>query len=129
MLSVPRESSMMLEGWFETDKGMEPFLLEDQGSFVEAIKEMVAYDPENFGFTDMEIEWNGEDATKLAYDTVEEIHDQTEKEGCKYYIRDKVRGYGVVENQYWSTREEAEKAALTWSGQTGGQYVVEVTNK
>ena len=37
MLSVPRESSMMLEGWFETDKGVEPFLLEDQGSFVEAI--------------------------------------------------------------------------------------------
>ena len=44
MLSVPRESSMMLEGWFETDKGVEPFLLEDQGSFVEAIEEMVRYD-------------------------------------------------------------------------------------
>ena len=128
MLTVPRESSMMLEGWFETDKGMEPFLLEDQGSFVEAIKEMARYDAD-FGSTDMEVEWNGEDATKAAYDTVEEIHDQTEKEGCKYYIRDKVRGYGVVENQYWATREEAEKAALLHSGQTGGDYVVEVTNR
>jgi len=75
MLSVPRESSMMLEGWFETDSGMEPFLLEDQGSFVEAIEEMVRYDAD-FGSTDMEVEWNGEDATKLAYDTVEEIHNR-----------------------------------------------------
>ncbi len=77
MLSVPRESSMMLEGWFETDKGMEPFLIEDQGSFVEAIEEMVRYDAD-FGSTDMEVEWNGEDATKLAYDTVEEIHNREE---------------------------------------------------
>jgi len=75
MLSVPRESSMMLEGWFETDSGMEPFLLEDQGSFVEAIEEMLRYDAD-FGSTDMEVEWNGEDATKLAYDTVEEIHNR-----------------------------------------------------
>jgi len=77
MLSVPRESSMMLEGWFETDSGMEPFLLEDQGSFVEAIEEMLRYDAD-FGSTDMEVEWNGEDATKLAYDTVEEIHNREE---------------------------------------------------
>ena len=63
----------MLEGWFETDSGMEPFLIEDQGSFVEAIEEMVRYDAD-FGSTDMEVEWNGEDVTKLAYDTVEEIH-------------------------------------------------------
>ena len=67
----------MLEGWFETDFGMEPFLLEDQGSFVEAIEEMVRYDAD-FGSTDMEVEWNGEDATKLAYDTVEEIHNREE---------------------------------------------------
>jgi len=66
----------MLEGWFETDSGMEPFIIEEATSFVEAVKEMVTYDPENFGFTDMEIEWNGEDVTKLAYDTVEEIHNQ-----------------------------------------------------
>ena len=65
----------MLEGWFETDSGMEPFLLEDQGSFVEAIEEMVRYDAD-FGSTDMEVEWNGEDVTKLAYDTVEEIHNR-----------------------------------------------------
>tara|TARA_B100000963_G_scaffold174750_1_gene152026 strand:- start:19354 stop:19557 length:204 start_codon:yes stop_codon:yes gene_type:complete len=65
----------MLEGWFETDFGMEPFLLEDQGSFVEAIEEMVRYDAD-FGSTDMEVEWNGEDVTKLAYDTVEEIHNR-----------------------------------------------------
>lgn len=77
MLSVPRESSMMLEGWFETDSGMEPFLIEDQGSFVEAIEEMLRYDAD-FGSTDMEVEWNGEDATKLAYDTVEEIHNREE---------------------------------------------------
>ena len=65
----------MLEGWFETDSGMEPFLIEDQGSFVEAIEEMVRYDAD-FGSTDMEVEWNGEDVTKLAYDTVEEIHNR-----------------------------------------------------
>ena len=63
---------MMLEGWFDTEWGMEPFLLEGHGSFVEAIKEMVGYD-EDFGHTDMEVEWNGEDATKAAYDTVQEI--------------------------------------------------------
>ena len=65
----------MLEGWFETDSGMEPFIIEDQGSFVEAIEEMVRYDAD-FGSTDMEVEWNGEDVTKLAYDTVEEIHNR-----------------------------------------------------
>ena len=59
----------MLEGWFDTEWGMEPFLLEGHGSFVEAIKEMIRYDAD-FGHTDMEVEWNGEDATKLAYDTV-----------------------------------------------------------
>tara|TARA_Y100001972_G_scaffold101794_1_gene126873 strand:+ start:175 stop:387 length:213 start_codon:yes stop_codon:yes gene_type:complete len=68
----------MLEGWFETDSGMEPFIIEEATSFVEAVKEMVAYDPENFGFTDMEIEWNGEDVTKLVYDTVEGIHNREE---------------------------------------------------
>ena len=63
---------MMLEGWFDTEEGMEPFLLEGHGSFVEAIKEMIRYDAD-FGHTDMEVEWNGEDATKLAYDTVQEV--------------------------------------------------------
>ena len=67
----------MLEGWFETDSGMEPFIIEEATSFVEAVKEMVAYDPD-FGRTDMEIEWNGEDVTKLVYDTVEEIHNREE---------------------------------------------------
>ena len=65
----------MLEGWFETDKGVEPFIIEEALSFVEAIEEMVRYDAD-FGSTDMEVEWNGEDVTKLVYDTVEGIHNQ-----------------------------------------------------
>ncbi len=64
----------MLEGWFEVENGIEPFIVEAV-SMREAVEEMIDYDVENFGFTDMEVEWNGEDVVGKVIDMVIEIHE------------------------------------------------------
>ena len=51
-----------LEGWFETEKGLEQFLIE-ASSLEAAVLEMIDYD-KDFGHTDMEITWDGKDVAK-----------------------------------------------------------------
>ena len=57
-----------LEGWFETENGLEQFLVE-ASSLEAAVLEMIDYD-QDFGHTDMEITWDGEDVTKQVYSMV-----------------------------------------------------------
>jgi hypothetical protein len=64
----------MFEGWYEVEEGIEPFVIEAV-SMREAVEEMIDYDVENFGFTDMEVEWNGDDVTRDVIDMVIEIHE------------------------------------------------------
>ena len=48
-----------LEGWFETENGLEQFLIE-ASSLEAAVLEMIDYD-QDFGHTDMEMTWDGKD--------------------------------------------------------------------
>lgn len=57
-----------LEGWFETENGLEQFLIE-ASSLEAAVLEMIDYD-QDFGHTDMEMTWDGEDVTKQVYSMV-----------------------------------------------------------
>ena len=57
-----------LEGWFETENGIEPFLIE-ASSLEAAVLEMIDYD-KDFGHTDMEVTWDDKDVTKQVYSMV-----------------------------------------------------------
>lgn len=57
-----------LEGWFETENGLEQFLIE-ASSLEAAVLEMIDYD-KDFGHTDMEMTWDGKDVTKQVYSMV-----------------------------------------------------------
>lgn len=57
-----------LEGWFETENGLEQFLIE-ASSLEAAVLEMIDYD-QDFGHTDMEMTWDGENVTKQVYSMV-----------------------------------------------------------
>jgi len=57
-----------LEGWFETENGLEQFLIE-ASSLEAAVLEMIDYD-QDFGHTDMEMTWGGKDVTKQVYSMV-----------------------------------------------------------
>ena len=57
-----------LEGWFETEHGLEQFLIEAL-SLEAAVLEMIDYD-QDFGHTDMEMTWDGKDVTKQVYSMV-----------------------------------------------------------
>ena len=57
-----------LEGWFETENGLEQFLVE-ASSLEAAGLEMIDYD-QDFGHTDMEMTWDGKDVTKQVYSMV-----------------------------------------------------------
>ena len=57
-----------LEGWFETENGLEQFLIE-ASSLEAAVLEMIEYH-EDFGHTDMEMTWDGKDVTKQVYSMV-----------------------------------------------------------
>ena len=57
-----------LEGWFETENGLEQFLIE-ASSLEAAVLEMIEYH-EDFGHTDMEMTWDGEGVTKQVYSMV-----------------------------------------------------------
>lgn len=46
----------------------------------------------------------------------------------RYTIRNTVRAYGAVD-QTWTSKEEAQKAAVQMSAMTGGHYVVEECNQ
>jgi len=54
-----------MDGWFETENGLEPFLIE-ASSLEAAVLEMIDYD-KDFGHTDMEITWDDKDVTKQVY--------------------------------------------------------------
>jgi len=57
-----------MDGWFETENGLEPFLIE-ASSLEAAVLEMIDYH-EDFVHTDMEITWDEEDVTKQVYSMV-----------------------------------------------------------
>ena len=57
-----------LEGWFETENGLEQFLIE-ASSLEAAVLEMIDYD-QDFGHTDMEVTWDDKDVTKQVYSMV-----------------------------------------------------------
>ena len=57
-----------MDGWFETENGLEPFLIE-ASSLEAAVLEMIDYD-KDFGHTDMEITWDDKDVTKQVYSMV-----------------------------------------------------------
>ena len=57
-----------MDGWFETENGIEPFLIE-ASSLEAAVLDMIEYN-EDFGHTDMEITWDEEDVTKQVYSMV-----------------------------------------------------------
>ena len=65
----------MFEGWYENENGIEPFIIDDAVSLRDAVESMIDYDVENFGFTDMEVEWKHEDVTQKVVAMVEEIHE------------------------------------------------------
>ena len=60
-----------LDGWFETENGLEPFLIK-ASSLEAAVLDMIEYN-EDFGHTDMEITWDEEDVTKQVYSMVETV--------------------------------------------------------
>ena len=60
-----------MDGWFETENGLEPFLIE-ASSLEAAVLEMIDYD-KDFGHTDMEITWDDKDVTKQVYSMVTAI--------------------------------------------------------
>ena len=60
-----------MDGWFETENGLEPFLIE-ASSLEAAVLEMIDYD-QDFGHTDMEITWDDKDVTKQVYSMVKAI--------------------------------------------------------
>ena len=60
-----------MDGWFETENGLEPFLIK-ASSLEAAVLEMIDYD-EDFGHTDMEITWDDKDVTKQVYSMVTAI--------------------------------------------------------
>lgn len=64
----------MFEGWYENENGIEQFIIDDAVSLREAVESMIDYDVENFGFTDMEVEWKHEDVTQEVIAMVEDIH-------------------------------------------------------
>jgi hypothetical protein len=57
-----------MDGWFETENGLEPFLIK-ASSLEAAVLEMIDYD-QDFGHTDMEITWDDKDVTKQVYSMV-----------------------------------------------------------
>ena len=57
-----------MDGWFETENGLEPFLIK-ASSLEAAVLEMIDYD-KDFGHTDMEITWDDKDVTKQVYSMV-----------------------------------------------------------
>jgi hypothetical protein len=69
-----------LEGWFETENGIEPFLIE-ASSLLKAILEMIDHN-EDFGHTDMETTWDGEDVTKQVCDLAERIYFSRKGKEC-----------------------------------------------
>ena len=60
-----------MDGWFETENGLEPFLIK-ASSLEAALLEMIDYD-EDFGHTDMEITWDDKDVTKQVYSMVQAV--------------------------------------------------------
>ena len=60
-----------MDGWFETENGLEPFLIK-ASSLEAAVLEMIDYD-KDFGHTDMEITWDDKDVTKQVYSMVTAI--------------------------------------------------------
>ena len=61
-----------MDGWFETENGLEPFLIE-ASSLEAAVLEMIDYH-EDFGYTDMEITWDDKDVTKQVYDLAKSFY-------------------------------------------------------
>tara|TARA_R100001480_G_scaffold594_1_gene1587 strand:- start:273 stop:497 length:225 start_codon:yes stop_codon:yes gene_type:complete len=61
-----------MDGWFETENGLEPFLIE-ASSLEAAVLEMIDYD-KDFGHTDMEITWDDKDVTKQVYDMAKSFY-------------------------------------------------------
>jgi hypothetical protein len=61
-----------MDGWFETENGLELFLIEEASSLEAAVLEMIDYD-KDFGHTDMEITWDDKDVTKQVYSMVTAI--------------------------------------------------------
>ena len=57
-----------MDGWFETENGLEPFLIK-ASSLEAAVLEMIDYD-QDFGHTDMEVTWDDKDVTKQVYSMV-----------------------------------------------------------
>lgn len=60
-----------MDGWFETENGLEPFLIE-ASSLEAAVLEMIDYD-KDFGHTDMEITWDDKDVTKQVYSMAQAV--------------------------------------------------------
>ena len=61
-----------MDGWFETEHGLEPFLIE-ASSLEAAVLEMIDYH-EDFGHTDMEITWDDKDVTKQVNDLAKSFY-------------------------------------------------------
>ena len=60
-----------MDGWFETENGLEPFLIK-ASSLEAAVLEMIDYD-EDFGHTDMEITWDDKDVTEQVYSMAQAV--------------------------------------------------------
>jgi hypothetical protein len=60
-----------MDGWFETENGIEPFLIKAL-SLEAAVLEMIDYD-QDFGHTDMEITWDDKDVTKQVYSMAQAV--------------------------------------------------------
>mgnify|MGYP003681675093 FL=1 len=69
-----------LEGWFDTENGIEQFLIE-ASSLEAAVLDMIEYN-EDFGHTDMEITWDEEDVTKQVCDLAERIYFSRKGKEC-----------------------------------------------
>ena len=60
-----------MDGWFETENGIEPFLIK-ASSLEAAVLEMIDYD-QDFGHTDMEVTWDDKDVTKQVYSMAQAV--------------------------------------------------------
>ena len=60
-----------MDGWFETENGIEPFLIK-ASSLEAAVLEMIDY-AQDFGHTDMEVTWDDKDVTKQVYSMAQAV--------------------------------------------------------
>ena len=63
-----------LSGWYEGENGAIQFYVQtkDDQDMVDALGQMYASDPD-FGFTDMEVDYDGEDVTSAAYEIMKHV--------------------------------------------------------